>query len=223
MTTFVKPLINDVTVWEIWNEPNLNGFFNGNSDAYADLLHTAYVTIHAATVGGDLDGRAGPGGQQHESNNAIPYWTRVYNWNAAQGRSGSVGLFDVMAHHAYLYPEDPTNHANDHDWSGFYQAKLIHDLMVSKGDGAKKVWGTDKGAPSGCTYAQCITIDEAAGASRRDGPLDRRVGFLHRAAHVSRVAGAAWPNRHRALLRFHEGRLVPQGAAVDDHKDYAAT
>jgi polysaccharide biosynthesis protein PslG len=172
VSTFVKPLINDVTVWEIWNEPNISGFFNGTSDAYADLLHTAYVTIHAAQTWAVIT-TAGlaPVGNGTDPNNAVPYWTRVYNWNARKGRSGSVGLFDVMAHHAYLYPEDPTDHANDHDWSGFYQAKLIHNLMVSKGDGDKKVWGTETGAPSGCTYAQCITIDEAA--RRITGVMDR--------------------------------------------------
>jgi polysaccharide biosynthesis protein PslG len=172
VSTFVKPLINDVTVWEIWNEPNLSGFFNGTSDNYADLLHTAYVTIHAAQPWAVIS-TAGlaPAGNGTNPNNAVPYWTRVYNWNAREGRSGSVGLFDVMAHHAYLYPEDPTDHANDQDWNGFYQAKLIHNVMVSKGDGAKKVWGTETGAPSGCTYAQCITIDDAA--RRISGVMDR--------------------------------------------------
>jgi hypothetical protein len=163
VNTFVQPLINDVTVWEIWNEPNINSFFNGTSDQYADLLHTAYVTIHQAQPWAVV-ATAGlaPVGNGTDPNNAVPYWKRVYAWNARQGRQGSAQLFDAMSHHAYLYPEDPTDHANDHDWSGFYQAKLIHDLMVSNGDGAKKVWGTETGAPSGCTYAQCITIDEAA-------------------------------------------------------------
>ena len=43
--------------------------------------------------------------------------------------------------------------------------------MATKGDGAKKLWGTETGAPSGCTYAQCITIDEAA--RRISGVMDR--------------------------------------------------
>jgi len=172
VTTFVTPLIKDVTVWEIWNEPNIGGFFNGSSDDYADLLHTAYVAIHTAEPGAVVS-TAGlaPAGNGTDPNNAVPYWTRVYRWNARQGRSGSVGLFDVLAHHAYLYPEDPTNHVNDQDWSGFYQAKLIHDLMKSKGDDGKKVWGTETGAPSGCTYAQCITVQEAA--RRVTGVMDR--------------------------------------------------
>jgi hypothetical protein len=112
VTTFVRPLINDVTVWEIWNEPNINSFFNGTSDAYADLLHTAYAAIHTAQPWAVVS-TAGlaPVGNSTNSNNAIPYWRRVYKWNASQRRSGSVGLFDVMAHHAYLYPEDPTDHA----------------------------------------------------------------------------------------------------------------
>ena len=172
VSTFVKPLINDVTVWEIWNEPNISSFFNANSDQYADLLHTAYAAIHAAQPWAVVS-TAGlaPVGNGTNTNNAVNYWSRVYTWNARQGRSGSVGLFDVLAHHAYLYPEDPTDHANDQDWSGFYQAKLIHDLMVSKGDGAKKIWGTETGAPSGCTFSQCITVEEAA--RRVTGVMDR--------------------------------------------------
>jgi hypothetical protein len=46
VSTFVRPLINDVTVWGIRNEPHVSSVFTSNSDAYADLIHAAYVAIH---------------------------------------------------------------------------------------------------------------------------------------------------------------------------------
>lgn len=37
---------NQVTNWEIWNEPNFPEFFMGNSDDYIKLLNSAYTTAH---------------------------------------------------------------------------------------------------------------------------------------------------------------------------------
>jgi hypothetical protein len=45
---FVTPLKGDVNVWEIWNEPNLSGFWPSTSESYADLLHQTYLAIKAA-------------------------------------------------------------------------------------------------------------------------------------------------------------------------------
>jgi hypothetical protein len=54
----------------------------------------------------------------------------------AQGRQGSAELFDGLAHHPYLYPEDPLAPANaTADWNAFYQTLLIHNLMADAAHG----------------------------------------------------------------------------------------
>jgi hypothetical protein len=177
---FVSALKADVNVWEIWNEPNLNGFFPGTSDSYADLLHRTYLAIHAVDADAVvLGGGLAPAGGASESRNAVNFWTRVYDWNKAQGRPGSGELFDDdLANHPYLYPEDrldPTNAAAD--WNAFYQTYLIHQLMADPAhggptnDGAKRSWATEAGFPTGRTLPGCTTL--SAAATRIPAQLDK--------------------------------------------------
>ena len=51
-----------------------------------------------------------------------------------------------MAHHPYSFP---TNPLEAHDWNAYTQTQTIYDVMVAHGDAAKKVWGTEMGAPTG--------------------------------------------------------------------------
>jgi len=150
-----------IHVWEIWNEPNLAGFWpSRSSDSWTDLLRRTYTAIKAvdptATVLGSC---CAPQGGSTDPYNAVNWWTRVY---AANGGT-SAGLFDGIAHHPYLYPNDPTDPANFQPWSGFYQTLLLHNLMASHGDGAKRVWGTEAGAPTECSPSEWLSLaDEAA-------------------------------------------------------------
>jgi hypothetical protein len=50
---------------------------------------------------------------------------------------------------------EPTNY----NWNAFGGVTpRLHDLMVARGDGAKKIWGTEMGAPVP-TYRQGVTTD----------------------------------------------------------------
>lgn len=40
--------------WEVWNEPDLTGFFAGTPDQYARMLSTAYDAVKAADPGGEV-------------------------------------------------------------------------------------------------------------------------------------------------------------------------
>jgi len=177
--TYVTALEGDVNVWEVWNEPNLTGFWPGTSDSYADLLHRTYLAIHAVDPDAVVLGAGlAPAGGATDSRNAVNFWTRVYDWNRAQGRQGSAGLFDALGHHPYLYPEDPLAPANaTTDGNAFDQTRLIHDLMADPAyggptnDGAKRIWATEAGFPTGCSSSGCITLSE--GATRVPAQLDK--------------------------------------------------
>jgi CARDB len=179
VSRFVNYLKADVNVWEVWNEANISDFWPGTSESYVDLLHRTHEAIHA--IDSDamvLGGGLAPSGNATDPNNAVNFWTRVYNWNHAQGRQGSAQLFDGLAHHPYLFPEDPLAPGNSMaDWNAFYQTYLIHQLMSDPAyggptnDGAKRIWATEAGFPTGCSYSGCITLQAAS--TRIPAQLDK--------------------------------------------------
>jgi hypothetical protein len=81
---------DDVFLWGIWNEPNLDSYFrNGDRQAYGALVRTAAAAIHAANP---LAQVLGPEVSQH----AIPT-----GWYAAV--MDDVGsLFDIVTVHWYV-------------------------------------------------------------------------------------------------------------------------
>jgi polysaccharide biosynthesis protein PslG len=62
---------------------------------------------------------------------------------------GGQGFFDAVGMHPYCNPDLPG--APD-AWSSWYQmygtSTSLRSLMIANGDGAKKIWGTEFGAPS---------------------------------------------------------------------------
>jgi len=60
--------------------------------------------------------------------------------------SGANQYFDAVALHPYTYPASPNNIAV---WNGWQQMSLVRQLMVKQGDGEKKIWVTEYGAPTG--------------------------------------------------------------------------
>ncbi len=50
-----------------------------------------------------------------------------------------------MAHHPYQFPSPPTASS---DTNAFLQTEQLHEIMEKYGDGAKKIWGTEVGAPT---------------------------------------------------------------------------
>jgi hypothetical protein len=178
-SSLVTPLKSDVNVWEIWNEPNLTSFWPSTSESYADLLHRTYLAIKGADPDAVVLGAGlSPAGDSTNPANAVNYWKRVYDWNKAQGRAGSAQLFDGLAHHPYLFPEDPLapEYATA-DWNAFYQTSLIHQLMTDPNyggptnDGAKQIWATEAGFPTGCSLSECVSLNDAA--SRIPAMLDK--------------------------------------------------
>jgi hypothetical protein len=66
--------------------------------------------------------------------------------------NGGQGFFDAFGHHPYSFPCSPLVNA---DWNAFTQTQYLHNIMVQNGDGAKKIWGTESGAPTGSNVGPC--------------------------------------------------------------------
>jgi hypothetical protein len=119
--------------WEVWNEENSPDFLDGADPvAYTHLLKAAYPAFKAGSP-------ATPvifGGVQY---NDVDWIRRAYD-------AGAKGYFDVMATHPYMGPADlsPTTPDNGTIWT-LNHVRAVHDLMVARGDGAKKIWFTELG------------------------------------------------------------------------------
>lgn len=116
--------------WEVWNEPNLEGFWRDKPDPanYVTLLRATYQEIkridpQLVVV---LGGMAG-----------IP-------WQYLEGvyEAGGKEFFDVMNVHPYRYPQapEPARLAED--------LRRLRELMHRFGDSQKPIWITEIGWPT---------------------------------------------------------------------------
>jgi hypothetical protein len=135
-----------VNVWEIWNEPNLAQFWSPRPDvaAYTRLLVGAHDAIKAvdpsATV---LTGGLSPAVDAGDGSTISPI-----SFVRGMYGAGAKDKFDAVGIHPYSFPfmpMDPTTTG----WNTFIRMPLVHDIMAAQGDGAKKIWMTEFGAPTG--------------------------------------------------------------------------
>ncbi len=130
-----------VHAWEIWNEPNHVAFWGPRPDpvAYTDLLERASSAIHEVDPGATvMNGGLAPAPDRGGEISPLTFLRRIYEL-------GGGPYMDAVAHHPYQFPDPPTSPEPS---NAFLQTAQLHDLMVSFGDGAKKIWGTEVGAPT---------------------------------------------------------------------------
>ncbi len=130
-----------VGAWEVWNEPNSNDFMVGASPtAYANLLKAAYPAFKA----GDPNATVVSGGTMYVDT----------DWIAKMYAAGAGGSFDAIAVHPYMGVADlaPETADDGTQWT-LAHVSALHDLMVSKGDGAKSIWLTEMGWSTHATAA----------------------------------------------------------------------
>ncbi len=130
---------NDVHVWQIWNEPNTQGFWKPkpNPARYVSLLQEAYlaakyadpnaVVLFAGMSSNGIEGN-------DETGLASNFIERAY-------QAGARGYFDAMAIHPYMLPNGGIK---------TLRAKIsaTRDVMNKQGDENIPLWLTEMGAPS---------------------------------------------------------------------------
>jgi hypothetical protein len=134
-----------VQAFEIWNEPNVQAFWTPRPRpaAYTAVLKAAYVAIKSvdprATV---MTGGTAPAANSATSYTPVRFLKDIY-------AHGGKGHFDAVANHPYCWPAYP---GAKYAWSAWYQMygtrPSLRSLMVSHGDGSKKIWATEFGAPT---------------------------------------------------------------------------
>lgn len=167
----VRHFTDRVQAYEVWNEPNNEGFGNYSSDRrarYWQLARLAYPVIHAACPACIvLAGASGNGtltGLETNGNESA-LWL---DWAYANGYGG---YFDAVAHHPYPAwnsGKGPSDAECVNRWWNMFgppgeappcgELAYLHSVMVKHGDTAKKIWGTEWGYPtSGAPVATSIT------------------------------------------------------------------
>ncbi len=134
-----------VEAWEIWSEPNIYGQWMPapSVDLYTDLLKQCYIRIKQvdpkATV---LNGGIAPAANSKLTIDPQDFLKGMY-------RDGARDYMDAVNYHPYSYPALPSNTANWNSWSKMGDLPdSIRSIMIDNGDGAKKIWATEFGAPT---------------------------------------------------------------------------
>ena len=134
-----------VRTYEIWNEPNIHQFWQPapNPGLYSAMLKDSHARIKAvqpdSTV---ISGGLAPSETSRGDYSPIDFLKDMY----ADGVKGS---FDALGDHAYSYPALPDTYEPWSGWSQMAQTSpSIRSVMIAHGDGGKRIWITEVGAPS---------------------------------------------------------------------------
>ncbi|QMU20910.1 cellulase family glycosylhydrolase [Gordonia rubripertincta] len=133
-----------ISVWEIWNEPNLAHYWlpRSNATEYGRLLAASYTAIKRAVPGAAvISGGLAPGADNGRDIAPLTFVRSLY-------QGGFNGSFDALSVHPYTYPALPNDPAAA-AWSTAARMWDMRDVMVAAGDGDKKIWMTEFGAPTG--------------------------------------------------------------------------
>lgn len=191
--TFAKAVVQryspkGVKTWEIWNEPNIQGFWrpSPNPQAYTALLKAAYAAIKSADANATvLSGGLSPAEDQP------PGFITPRDFLKAMYTNGAKGSFDALAHHPYSYPAPP-NVA--YSWSAWTQMDglnpSLRSIMEANGDGNKQIWITEVGSPTAGAGSTATPANFRLNLSATHGDEQLQAVFVEQT--VAAVNGYAW-------------------------------
>jgi hypothetical protein len=150
-----------VRAYEIWNEPNIGRFWTPapSAAAYTAMLELADRAIKrarpaATVVSAGLSPYGGYGAADAQHVNPITFLEQMY----ANGAGGSM---DAVGWHPYNFPYG----LGYYSWSAWSQmadtTPSARSVMLANGDGAKRIWATEWGAPTGASSTS-VTDDQQA-------------------------------------------------------------
>jgi len=140
-----------VHAYEIWNEPNIVNFWAPGPEParYAQMLKLAYLVTKdidpsATVVSAGLSPYGSYGQSDAQHMNPISFLEQMYN-------NGASGSFDAVGWHPYNFPYG-LGYAVWSGWSQMSQTTpSARSVMAARGDGAKQIWATEFGGPTGST------------------------------------------------------------------------
>jgi hypothetical protein len=134
--------------WEIWNEQNMAMFWKPqpSPSGYVALLSAAYPAIKAADASATVvSGGLSPAPDAADGSAIAPvtFLQGVYS-------AGGGGKFDAVGHHPSNYPYMPMRpEPSNYNYNAFGGVTpVLYQTMQAHGDGTKKIWATEMGAPT---------------------------------------------------------------------------
>jgi hypothetical protein len=151
-----------VHAYEIWNEPNLADSWSPTPDPkrYTQMLRLAYAAIksvdpRATVISAGLAPHGSYGEADERHMNPLTFLERMY-------ASGAHGSMDGVGWHPYTFPRG-LEFFDSSAWSQMSQTvPSARSIMAANGDGAKKIWVTEFGAPTGSSGASLSEEAQAA-------------------------------------------------------------
>lgn len=149
--TFAKTLVNryapkGVHAYEIWNEPNLRGFWSSSASTYASMLKSVYPVIKQAdrqsiVVSGGLSPLATYARGETRDIPTTDFVTSMY-------KAGVKNYMDAFGYHPYGEQVLPFDYEEWNGWSIFNATTpSVQSIRQKYGDN-KPVWFTEAGAPT---------------------------------------------------------------------------
>ncbi|HEV7887314.1 MAG TPA: glycosyl hydrolase [Acidimicrobiales bacterium] len=189
--TAASRLRGKIAAWEIWNEPNLGGFWQGTDAVkYAQMVRAAYPRFKA----GDPNALVLAGAV---SENDTPWLTRMYD-------AGAGGFFDVLSVHPYQgISNQPPEVADDGNIWVMDHVRTVRNLMIQRGDGNKQIWGTEYGWSVHANNGSEGTWQRGVTEAQQADYLARSLAWF--AANHPYVTNLFWYNeRQKATGDVHE-------------------
>jgi hypothetical protein len=166
-----------ITTWEIWNEPNLGGFFGGrpNARAYAKLLKVSAEGLRAGDPAAQvLTGGLFPIHTIRSTVSMASYLKALYRVH------GVTNYFDAVGLHPYSSTPRGVVH-----W-----VRVARRIMNQHGDGAKPIWITEFGWVTGGAGFKSSPLKSTL--TEQAQRLTATYGLLERNAKALGIAGALW-------------------------------
>lgn len=135
-----------IHTWEIWNEPNLKGYWKPTADAQA------YVKLLSLTVAAMrscdpqvfiVSGGLAPAATANGNISQLQYL-------ASMCALGANRLVDAIGYHPYSYPVTPQNPVQWNAWAQIATTTTsFRSILAQYGTPSLPIWGTEYGAPTG--------------------------------------------------------------------------
>ncbi|MYD09130.1 MAG: hypothetical protein F4X02_03710 [Chloroflexi bacterium] len=198
-----------ISVWEIWNEPDIPQFWTGGSDAYARLLKTAAIVIKTV----DPQAQVVFGGLLYANDQG--FLSRVLRqFRADPLRDQFNWFFDIAAVHSY---EDP--------WRSGWLAKVVQDTL-SQYELARPVWVNETGVSVWNDYPGPVWAFDAE-QRQRLATAEQQAHFLIMSAAFAWSKGVEVVFYHQLYddcgnypagtdFPFHNGEFCANGTCYGD-------
>lgn len=153
--------------WELWNEPNIKGFYTGRIPHMVELAKAAYTILKQVDPANEL---------------VSPAATREYtgpSWLDSYLKAGGGNYCDVIGFHFYVSPKAPE--------AMVPLIERVKQVMAEDGSGNKPLWDTETG----------WYIQDTAGNVKSSSPMwsvlsaQEAEGYVARAYILSWAAGVS--------------------------------